>query len=365
MSETLVSLMMPVWRPRAEWLREAVRSALAQTGCAIELVLIDDGSPVPVASLLEGLEDPRLRVIRIEHGGEAQARNSGIAEARGEYLRFIDADDVIEPASTSLLLGLCEGHSGVIAYGATLFCDEDLRPLWKMTSEVEGNGVTACLLGRFQTRLPAFLFPRRVIELTGAWDPGFEVSPDWDFILRSLEHAQVRGTGSVAALYRRHSGGATANPAGGAKAAERLVARYFARHPEQRGTALERQAAVAGPLRAYLCDASASWQSHLHAGARRETRSRCRLDGGLSGAAPPCRPGAPGAADGTAGAPRAAPAPELNPSNPPASGRSPLRSTAGFSGRARATSSRCSSCPTRSGRRARCSLAGREPGPSR
>ena len=244
MSETLVSLMMPAWRPRAEWLREAVRSALAQTGCAIELVLIDDGSPVPVASLLEGLEDPRLRVIRIEHAGEAQARNSGIAEARGEYLRFIDADDVIEPASTSLLLGLCEGHSGVIAYGATLFCDEDLRPLWKMTSEVEGNGVTACLLGRFQTRLPAFLFPRRVIELTGAWDPGFEVSPDWDFILRSLEHAQVRGTGSVAALYRRHSGGATANPAGGAKAAERLVARYFDRHPEQRGTALERQASA-------------------------------------------------------------------------------------------------------------------------
>jgi hypothetical protein len=137
---------------------------------------------------------------------------------------------------------LCEGRSDVIAYGATLFCDEDLRPLWKMTSEVEGNAVTACLLGRFQARLTAFLFPKRVIELTGAWDPGFEVSPDWDFILRSLEHAEVRGTGSVAALYRRHPGGATANPAAGAKAAERVAARYFERHPEQRGSALERKA---------------------------------------------------------------------------------------------------------------------------
>ncbi len=242
MSETLVSLMMPVWRPRAEWLREAVRSALDQTGCAIELLLIDDGSPVPVVELLDGLEDPRLRVIRIEHGGEAHARNAGLAEARGGYLRFIDADDVIAPTSTSLLLGLCEGRGDLIAYGATLFCDEHLRPLWKMTSEVEGDGVTACLLGRFQTRVTALLFPRRVIELTGLWDPGFQVSPDWDFILRSLEHGQVRGTGSVASLYRRHPGGATADPSAGAKAAERVVARYFERHPEQRGTALERKA---------------------------------------------------------------------------------------------------------------------------
>jgi Glycosyl transferase family 2 len=242
LSETLVSLMMPAWRPRAEWLQAAVSSALAQTGCAIELLLIDDGSPVPAADLLGELDDPRLRVIRIEHAGEARARNFGIAEARGEYLRFIDADDVITPGSTSLLLGLCGGRSDVIAYGATIFCDEDLRPLWKMTSQVEGSAVTACLLGRFQTRLPAFLFPRRVIELTGAWDPDFKVSPDWDFILRSLEHAEVRGTDAVAALYRRHPGGVTADPAGGAIAAERVAVRYFERHPQQRGTALERKA---------------------------------------------------------------------------------------------------------------------------
>jgi glycosyltransferase involved in cell wall biosynthesis len=276
LSETLVSLMMPAWRPRAEWLGEAVRSALAQTGCAIELVLIDDGSPVPVTDLLEGLDDPRLRVIRIEHGGEAQARNSGIAEARGEYLRFIDADDVIEPASTSRLLGLCEGRGDLIAYGATLFCDENLRPLWKMTSEVEGNGVTACLLGRFQTRLTAFLFPRRVVELTGAWDPGFEVSPDWDFILRSLEHAEVRGTRSVAARYRRHPGGATANPAAGAEAAERVVARYFERHPEQRGTALERMARARS-----LAHAGRIYAMHRRPGKAASTLARAaRLDPG-------------------------------------------------------------------------------------
>jgi Glycosyl transferase family 2 len=242
LSETVVSLVMSAWRPRTEWLKEAVRGALAQTGCAIELLLIDDGSPVPIADLLEGLDDPRLQVIRVEHGGVAHARNAGIAAARGEYLRFIDADDVIPPTSTSLLLGLCEGRGDVIAYGATLFCDQDLRPLWKMTSKVEGNGVTACLLGRFQTRVTAFLFPRRVIELTGAFDQEYEISADWDFILRSLEHAEVRGTGSVASLYRRHPGGATANPAAGAKAAERVAGRYFERHPEQRGTPLERRA---------------------------------------------------------------------------------------------------------------------------
>jgi glycosyltransferase involved in cell wall biosynthesis len=233
---------MPVWRPRPDWLRESVAAALSQRGCRIELIVVDDGSPEPTERHLAFVDEPRLRVVRTEHGGAAHARNVGIEASGGDFLRFIDSDDVIEAESTKVLLALTEGRDDVIAFGATMFCDQDLRPLWKMTSEVEGNGVEACLLGRFTTRPPAFLFPRRIVELAGGWSSDLTVSEDWDFVLRALEHGRVRGTNSVATLYRRHPGGTTADPTEGVRGAERVIARYFERHPDRRGTRLERKA---------------------------------------------------------------------------------------------------------------------------
>lgn len=242
MSGDLVSLLMPAWRPRPDWLREAVRGALGQVGCEIELLVIDDGSPEPVADLLTEFDNRRLRVIRVEHAGVYAARNTGAAEARGAYVRYIDADDVIEADSTARLLSLNAGRDDVIAYGATLFCDEQLQPLWRMTSNVEGDGVRACLLGRFTVRPPALLFPRRVIDATGEWSTEPAVSGDWDFTLRALEHASLRGTDAVAIYYRRHPSGVTSNSAEGERGARYVVDHYFQRHPEQRGTRLERQA---------------------------------------------------------------------------------------------------------------------------
>jgi len=241
-SAHLVSLVMPVWQPNPDWLHEAVAAALNQRDCEVELVAVDDGAPEPIDHLFTSFEDPRLRLIRVDHGGASTARNAGIGEARGDYLRFIDADDVIDPDSTAKLLALTEGRDDVIAYGATVFCDEELHPTWKMTSEIEGDGVRACLLGRFTTRPHAFLFPRRVIEATGEWDPAIRVNHDWDFVLRALEHASLRGTSDVATYYRRHPGGVTSMTAEGLRGPEQVVDRYFERHPEHRGTSLERLA---------------------------------------------------------------------------------------------------------------------------
>ena len=66
---TLVSLVMPVWRPRPDWLHQAVANALDEHACAIELIVVDDACEQPVAELLADIEDPRLRVLRIAHAG--------------------------------------------------------------------------------------------------------------------------------------------------------------------------------------------------------------------------------------------------------------------------------------------------------
>jgi hypothetical protein len=237
----LVSLIMPVWQPRQSWLLAAISSALNQQGCAVELIAVDDGNAKPVVDLLSGINDTRLRVVRIAHAGPSAARNAGIAAAQGDWIRFIDADDVLVIDSTRHLLSMTNGHT-VIAYGATAVTDEQLRERYIVATALQGNVVLPCLLGRFHTRLPALLFPRDVVERAGPWDPSFRVSGDWDFVLRAVEHAHVQGDDRVAFYYRRHGDSVTglANVTMGEWARQRVTAKYFARHPHELGTGIER-----------------------------------------------------------------------------------------------------------------------------
>jgi hypothetical protein len=111
-----------------------------------------------------------------------------------------------------------------------------------MTSRLAGDAVLPCLLSRFSVRPGALLFPRAVVDATGEWDTEFRVSGDWDWVLRALEHAPVHGETRVATYYRRHPDAMTADFVAGEEGARRVVRRYFERHPDQVGTAVERRA---------------------------------------------------------------------------------------------------------------------------
>ena len=259
-----VSLIMPAWRPRPEWLREAVTSALDEPDCAVELLVVDDGSDEPVAPLLADLDDSRVRVMRVEHGGPYAARNAGMAEARGEFVRFLDADDVVVAGSTGRLLDLARRGEHRTAYGATLMCDQSLRPLETFTSDLEGDAAEACVLGGFEVFVVSLLFPRAVIDRAGPWEEtAFQVSGDWDFVLRALEEGPVRRLDEVVTHYRRHDSSITKNAdvAAGARAGKLVLDRHFERNPENRGGDLERRAY----LRLHMDRASA----HAWAGQRR------------------------------------------------------------------------------------------------
>ncbi len=245
-SPPLVSVIMPVWRPHPDWLLEAVTSVLSQRGCRLELIVVDDGCDEPVAPLLASVIDGRVRVLRVEHGGQGAALNAGVAAAHGEWLRFADADDVMPPDSTQHLATLMDGDA-LIAYGSTLVCDATLHPRRAIESNLQGDVVADCLLGRFHARHPSMLFPRRVVQAAGPWDTTFRVSADWDFALRAFEQAPVRGDQDVVTLYRRHSRSVSrsADVTAGEDARRRIITGYFLRHPEQAGSELERQAWVA------------------------------------------------------------------------------------------------------------------------
>jgi|SRR5215218_2760841 len=245
----MVSLVMPVWKPDPSWFREAVRSALAEDDCEIELIVVDDGNPEPIADLLRDLEDPRLSVLRVPHAGVGAARNAGIERARGEAIRFVDGDDVVERGSTAKLLDLSRGD-GAISYADTVVCDIDLRPEKTVGSTVQGEALAACLLGDFFVYITGMLFPRAVVDAVGQFDTSFEANGDYDYILRALEHAPVRGGGFVASKYRRHHASITGRQLAEDVNSRRALDKLFQRRPELRQSPLGRQAL-----------------SHLHLGA--------------------------------------------------------------------------------------------------
>lgn len=234
---------MPVWQPNVAWLHEAVASALQQTGVDLELVVVDDGNDIPVARLLADIADPRLCRVRIPHGGVSAARNAGLQVATGSFVRFVDADDVLDPGSTARLRSLSSATT--IGYEDTVVCDEQLRPRSRISSRLAGDVVTVCLLGQFDTRHVSMLFSRTVVERAGPWDPTLRVAEDFDFVLRCLEHATVAPGEGTATYYRRHEASATrsAEAVRDAELARRsILTGYFDRHPQQSGTALWRAA---------------------------------------------------------------------------------------------------------------------------
>lgn len=236
----LVSIVMPVWRPHAEWFPAAVSSVLAQTDCEFELIVVDDGNDPPVEP---PVESNRLRLLRIEHGGAARARTAGTAEARGRWLRYVDADDVLAPGGTALLLdAIVREPDAALVFGSSLLCDENLVP--KRLDRCALGRVTAldCVLGRFNAWLPAMLFPRRVVERVGPWNEKLPVSVDWDFVLRALDEGPGYRVPGVMFSYRMHAGSLSAAKRGvGGRAARQIVTEYFRRHPDQRDTRIGRQ----------------------------------------------------------------------------------------------------------------------------
>jgi glycosyltransferase involved in cell wall biosynthesis len=98
MQSPRITVVMPVWNGES-YLREAMESILAQTFRGFEFLIVDDGSTDATAEILVeyAASDPRIRVVRLDHGGIVRALNQGVAEAQTEWVARMDSDDISHP----------------------------------------------------------------------------------------------------------------------------------------------------------------------------------------------------------------------------------------------------------------------------
>lgn len=92
---SLISIIVPVYNTE-KWLTECVKTLLNQTYRNIEILLIDDGSKEECAALCDSFTDERVRVFHQKNAGVSSARNKGLDEAKGDYVCFVDSDDVVD-----------------------------------------------------------------------------------------------------------------------------------------------------------------------------------------------------------------------------------------------------------------------------
>ncbi len=129
----LVSVVVPVYKT-FDYLNECMDSLINQTYTNIEIILVDDGSPDASPKLCDFYEktDNRVRVIHKKNGGLSSARNAGIAVARGDYITFVDSDDIVSNDIIKTMVDIAlKENASIVKIGLKRFTSppKDLEPL--------------------------------------------------------------------------------------------------------------------------------------------------------------------------------------------------------------------------------------------
>jgi glycosyltransferase involved in cell wall biosynthesis len=143
-----VSVLMPAYDAQ-ETIVEAVCSALAQTVSEIEVIVVDDGSRLPVEEALGGIEDERLRILRRPlNGGVSAARNSGLALARAPFVAQLDADDRWYPDHLERVLPAFEDPAVGLAYANAELIDVEGVVAHRVAARTPGDGLPGWVVDR-------------------------------------------------------------------------------------------------------------------------------------------------------------------------------------------------------------------------
>jgi len=205
----LVSVIVPCYNA-ARFVTDALNSVLQQTYRQVEAIVVDDGSNDGTWQAIASFGD-RVRSARLKRGGACRARNHGAAISSGDFLMFLDADDVIAPDTLESLVGAIADHTdclAVCAWHRLRKRDGDwLKTSPRMLSEPpDGDAIRGWLSGWY---IPpcAVLWPRELFDRVGTWDESLTANQDGDLMLRALVlgAALVQASGGKA-YYRDHGG---------------------------------------------------------------------------------------------------------------------------------------------------------------
>ena len=199
-SNGLVSIIIPVFN-REKHIRQAIESALAQTYGNKEIIVVDDGSRDGTAKIVKTFGSSVRYTFR-ENGGPAAARNTGLGWASGDYIAFLDSDDVWLPDKLSVQVGYLRQHPdiGYAIGNVTYFLDPGQSPPPGFRRELLSGTHTGRLL-------QVMLARRQVFTVVGAFNDALSTAEDVDWFCRANDLDIAMGIcPEVVARIRVHNG---------------------------------------------------------------------------------------------------------------------------------------------------------------
>lgn len=223
----LVSVVTPVYKAE-QYIAAMIQSVLDQSYQNFELLLIDDGSPDRSIEVARQFNDPRIKIIAQENRGAAGARNTGLRHVRGEYIAFLDADDLWLPQKLEKHISHLEKNPEIgITFSSSAFIDAagNLLGIYQFPKNFEdistrdivcrnpiGNGSTAVVRREAIAKIKFQDDPYGTVE-DFYYDESLSPSEDVEFWVRIAVQTdyKIKGIPEPLTQYRIYSGGTSAN----------------------------------------------------------------------------------------------------------------------------------------------------------
>jgi len=204
-----ISVIVPCYNAAA-YIAMSIDSVLAQTFTQFELILIDDGSTDETASIIATYKDPRIRFYQQENKEQCKASNYGLSLAQGKYIKFFDADDVLNETHLQAQWEKIQGTADTLvscAWGR--FYNEDPQSanfipetVWKDMPSLEWIKASLAqpydMMGAW-----LWLIPKTLLDKVRGWDERLSLNNDFEFSMRLLTHVKEVRFAENAKLYYR------------------------------------------------------------------------------------------------------------------------------------------------------------------
>jgi len=195
----------------AAYLREALHSVMAQTFTDWELIVWDDCSTDDSARIVSEYKDPRVRYfLSPEKTPLGRARDNAIRQATGEWLAFLDQDDLWTPAKLEKQLALADERAGIIYGRAVLVWPDgrkrDYDQAHEFTPLPEGDIFSELFRSACFIAMSSAVLRRSAVEHVGGVPEWVEMTPDYCFYVAIARQYQARAVQEVVCWYRMHSG---------------------------------------------------------------------------------------------------------------------------------------------------------------